>query len=170
MLLTGEEVQLPIGASSVHSPGYFQDAHFGADRWLIGLLRATSAAWVLAVHIVSGLFPRLIAESLDCGMRGGTPKEDWILVVSSRIPVHKNRRGCWVSPAPSPFCFFSFSVRLWSRYKHRVDDVDHTVGHFNVGDGDHGVVDHRPHLSNADCRVRHVQHGKARHGKHITRV
>ncbi len=80
--LTGEEVSLPLGEPSILLLGYVQDAQFDADRWLIGLLQATPAARILEVPTVAGLFPSLIAGTIDSGMRSGIPEEDWSTVVT----------------------------------------------------------------------------------------
>jgi hypothetical protein len=80
--LTGEAVPLPLEEISVLLLGYVQDAQFDADRWLIGLLQATPAARILEVPTVSGLFPSMIAETIDSGMRKGIPSEDWSTVVT----------------------------------------------------------------------------------------
>ncbi|MDG2143406.1 MAG: hypothetical protein P8N31_07615, partial [Planctomycetota bacterium] len=50
--------------------------------WLIGLLQATPTAMILEVPAVNGLFPSLIADTIDSGMRSGIPKEDWSSVVT----------------------------------------------------------------------------------------
>lgn len=80
--LSGEEVPLPLGEPAVLLLGYVQDAQFDADRWLIGLLQATPPVRIIEVPTVSGLFPSLIEDTIDSGMRRGIPKEDWSSVVT----------------------------------------------------------------------------------------
>jgi hypothetical protein len=80
--LDGETLALPLDEPSVLLVGYVQDVQFDADRWLIGLLQATPPARILEVPTVAGLFPRLIANKIDAGMRSGIPSEDWEAVVT----------------------------------------------------------------------------------------
>jgi len=80
--LDGETVSLPLDEPSVLLVGYVQDAQFDADRWLIGLLQAPPPVRILEIPAVVGLFPRLIAGTIDSGMRSGIPNEDWQSVVT----------------------------------------------------------------------------------------
>ncbi len=80
--LEGESVSLPLGEPSVLLVGYVQDAQFDADRWLVGLMQATPPVRILEVPAVAGLFPRLIEDVIDGGMRNGIPSEDWQSVVT----------------------------------------------------------------------------------------
>jgi hypothetical protein len=80
--LEGEETTLPLGEPTVLLVGYVQKAQFDADRWLIGLLQAPPPARVLEVPTIEGLFPRMIAGTIDDGMRSGIPSEDWQSVVT----------------------------------------------------------------------------------------
>ncbi len=80
--LNGQRVQLPLNEPAVLLLGYVQDALFDADRWFIGLLQAPPAARILEVPTVKGLFPSLIADTIDEGMRSGIPSEDWKAVVT----------------------------------------------------------------------------------------
>lgn len=83
--LAEEPVRLPedlAGAPAVLLLGYEQDAQFDADRWLYGLLQARLPVRVLEVPTIPGLFPRLLAGTIDDGMRSGIPSEDWESVVT----------------------------------------------------------------------------------------
>ncbi|MFT5049844.1 MAG: hypothetical protein ACI8QZ_001237 [Chlamydiales bacterium] len=80
--LDGETLSLPLDEPSVLLIGYVQDAQFDADRWLVGLLQAPPPVRILEVPTVVGLFPRLIADTIDSGMRSGIPSEDWQSVVT----------------------------------------------------------------------------------------
>ena len=80
--LEGEPIALPPKEPSILLVGYVQKAQFDADRWLVGLLQVTPPAKILEVPAVAGLFPRLIAGTIDGGMRKGIPQEDWQSVVT----------------------------------------------------------------------------------------
>lgn len=88
--VTGEsleqvEVTLPddlAGAPAVLLVGYLQDAQFDADRWLYGLLQADLDVAIREVPTIPGLFPRVLAGTIDDGMRSGIPTEDWQTVVT----------------------------------------------------------------------------------------
>lgn len=80
--LEGEPVALPLREASILLVGYVQKAQFDADRWLVGLLQVTPPVKILEVPAVAGLFPRLIAGTIDGGMRKGIPQEDWQSVVT----------------------------------------------------------------------------------------
>ncbi|MFT5286200.1 MAG: hypothetical protein ACI8TQ_002368 [Planctomycetota bacterium] len=75
--LTGEKLALPLNEPTVLLLGYVQDAQFDADRWLIGLLQATPPVRILEVPTIPGLFPTMLAGTIDEGMRKGIPSEDW---------------------------------------------------------------------------------------------
>lgn len=80
--LDGDPLALPLAEPSVLLLGYVQKAQFDADRWLIGLLQAAPPVRILEVPTVAGLFPRLISDTIDSGMRSGIPSEDWQSVVT----------------------------------------------------------------------------------------
>lgn len=80
--LDGVPVALPLDEPSVLLLGYVQEAQFDADRWLIGLLQVRPDVRILEVPTLPGLFPSLIAETIDEGMRSGIPEEDWSSVVT----------------------------------------------------------------------------------------
>jgi hypothetical protein len=80
--LAGTPTALPLDEPAVLLLGYVQDAQFDADRWLIGLLQAPPSVRILEVPTMPGIFPRLIADTIDTGMRGGIPNEDWESVVT----------------------------------------------------------------------------------------
>jgi hypothetical protein len=62
--------------------GFEQDAQFDADRWLFGLLQAGTPARVLEVPTIASRIAGAFASSIDSGMRGGIPSEDWGSVVT----------------------------------------------------------------------------------------
>ncbi len=75
--LEGKTLALPLNEPTVLLLGFVQEAQFDADRWLIGLLQATPPVRILEVPTIPGLFPRLIGDTIDDGMRNGIPSEDW---------------------------------------------------------------------------------------------
>ncbi len=83
--LEGQKVQIPedwAGKPTVVLVGYKQRAQFDADRWLYGLLQAETPVALYEVPTIKGLFPRMLAGTIDEGMRGGIPSEDWQSVVT----------------------------------------------------------------------------------------
>jgi hypothetical protein len=99
--LAGDAVTLPTlgaGAPLLLLIGYEQEAQFDLDRWLLGLDQAGWRVRTFEVPTLPGLFPRLLAGTIDSGMRRGIPAEDWASVVTvygdARAPrrVHRQRR------------------------------------------------------------------------------
>lgn len=83
--LDGTEHRLPQdlpGGKVLLLVGYVQDAQFDIDRWLLGLVQAEADLPVYEVPTIRGIFPGLIAGSIDEGMRKGIPREDWAAVVT----------------------------------------------------------------------------------------
>lgn len=83
--LDGTAWRLPedlAGAPALLLVGYVQKAQFDADRWLLGLLQAEAPLRVLEVPTIRGWVPRLMAGTIDQGMRDGIPEEDWASVVT----------------------------------------------------------------------------------------
>ncbi len=80
--LDREMVTLPLDEPTIMLVGYVQDAQFDADRWLVGLLQVAPAARILEVPTLTGLFPRMLGDTIDNGMRSGIPSEDWETVVT----------------------------------------------------------------------------------------
>jgi len=83
--LAGDAVSLPAlgaGAPLLLLVGYEQEAQFDLDRWLLGLDQAGWRLRTLEVPTLPGLFPRLLAGTIDGGMRRGIPAEDWASVVT----------------------------------------------------------------------------------------
>jgi hypothetical protein len=83
--LAGAPVQLPAigaGAPLLLLVGFDQDAQFDLDRWLFGLDTAGWRVRTYEVPTLPGLFPRLLAGTIDGGMRRGIPAEDWASVVT----------------------------------------------------------------------------------------
>ncbi|MBL8736319.1 MAG: hypothetical protein JNL12_07840 [Planctomycetes bacterium] len=83
--LAGDAVTLPAlgaGAPLLLLVGYEQEAQFDLDRWLLGLDQAGWRVRTFEVPTLPGLFPRLLAGTIDGGMRRGIPAEDWASVVT----------------------------------------------------------------------------------------
>lgn len=83
--LAGDAVQLPAtgaGAPMLLLVGYEQEAQFDLDRWLLGLDAAGWRVRSFEVPTLPGLFPRLLAGTIDGGMRRGIPAEDWASIVT----------------------------------------------------------------------------------------
>lgn len=83
--LEGESVSLPdalAGEPAVLLVGYVQNAQFDLDRWILGLLEAETPVKLLEIPTIKGLVPGMIANTIDEGMRGGIPEEDWGSVVT----------------------------------------------------------------------------------------
>ncbi|MEM7307471.1 MAG: hypothetical protein AAF682_12410 [Planctomycetota bacterium] len=83
--LDGTPLRLPadlLGAPAILLVGYVQDAQFDADRWLLGLAQSGTGARVFEVPTIQGWVPRMIAGTIDQGMRNGIPEEDWGSVVT----------------------------------------------------------------------------------------
>ncbi len=83
--LAGESVRLPedlAGAPALLLVGYAQNAQFDLDRWLLGLMQAEVDVKALEVPTIDGLMPGLISGTIDEGMRGGIPEQDWATVVT----------------------------------------------------------------------------------------
>ncbi len=62
--------------------GYVQKAQFDADRWLFGLLQSETPARLVELPTIRGLFPRVLRDTIDSGMRSGIPEEDWGTVIT----------------------------------------------------------------------------------------
>ena len=83
--LAGAPVPLPTvgaGAPLLLLVGYEQEAQFDLDRWLLALDAAGWRVRTFEVPTLPGLFPRLLASTIDGGMRRGIPAEDWASVVT----------------------------------------------------------------------------------------
>lgn len=62
--------------------GYEQETQFDLDRWLLALDQVGWRVRTFEVPTLPGLFPRLLAGTIDGGMRRGIPAEDWASVVT----------------------------------------------------------------------------------------
>jgi hypothetical protein len=83
--LDGQEVRFPDAGEGVPLLlliGFEQDAQFDIDRWLLGLHQAEVDVRVFEVPTIPGMVPRMIAGTIDDGMRRGIPEEDWGGVVT----------------------------------------------------------------------------------------
>ncbi|GJM21471.1 MAG: hypothetical protein DHS20C15_13860 [Planctomycetota bacterium] len=83
--LEGESITLPdalAGKPAVLLVGYVQNTQFDLDRWILGLLQAGTPVQLLEVPTIDGLVPGMIANTINEGMRGGIPEEDWGSVVT----------------------------------------------------------------------------------------
>jgi hypothetical protein len=75
-------VTLPPAEPCVLLVGYRQNAQFDADRWLYGFLQAQIDLPIFEVPTLKGLFPRMLGDTIDNGMRKGIPSKDWQSVVT----------------------------------------------------------------------------------------
>lgn len=83
--LDGQTVRFPdavAGRPAVLLIAYDQDTQFDVDRWLLGLLQGKLQAPLYEMPTIPGAIPRLLAGTIDEGMRGGIPSEDWGSVVT----------------------------------------------------------------------------------------
>ena len=83
--LDGKQVSFPdavAGGPAVLLIAYEQRAQFDVDRWLLGLLQGELQAPLYEVPTIPGALPGLFAGTIDEGMRGGIPSEDWGVVVT----------------------------------------------------------------------------------------
>lgn len=83
--LDGTVVAIPDdwrGAPTLVLVGYVQDAQFDLDRWLLGILQAELDVRLVEVPTIPGAIPSLFSGTIDEGMRGGIPPEDWGTVVT----------------------------------------------------------------------------------------
>ena len=83
--LDGTPVEFPkvvAGRPAVLLIAFEQDGQFDVDRWILGLLQANLQAALYELPTIPGAVPGLFAGTIDEGMRGGIPKEDWGAVVT----------------------------------------------------------------------------------------
>ena len=66
-----------LGEPTIILLGYIQDSQFDIDRWLIGLDMRQVNAKIYEVPTIKGIFPRLMSERINEGMRSGIPKVLW---------------------------------------------------------------------------------------------
>ena len=89
------------GRPAVLLIAYEQQTQFDVDRWLLGFVQAQLDAAIYELPTIPGAIPGLFAGSIDEGMRGGIPKEDWAVVVTmyddgdaiARFTGNDKRRG-----------------------------------------------------------------------------
>lgn len=77
--------QLPAafrGEQTLLLLGYKQDSQFDIDRWLIGLDMSKTELPTYEIPAIQGLFPRMISDTIDNGMRKGIPSELWSNVIT----------------------------------------------------------------------------------------
>ena len=70
------------GQSTVLLIAYEQRGQFDVDRWILGLLQGGLEAPLYELPTIPGAIPGLFANTIDNGMRGGIPEEDWGVVVT----------------------------------------------------------------------------------------
>lgn len=70
------------GRPAVLLIAYEQDTQFDVDRWLLGLIQGQLDAPLYELPTIPGALPGMFAGTIDEGMRGGIPKEDWAAVVT----------------------------------------------------------------------------------------
>jgi hypothetical protein len=83
--LTGERVEVPaawFGAPTVVLIGYVQDAQFDADRWMLGLMQAGAKVRIVELPTINSRIASVFEDTIDEGMKGGIPPEDWSSVVT----------------------------------------------------------------------------------------
>ena len=83
--LADTAVALPAagaGAPLLLLVGYEQETQFDLDRWLLALDQVGWRVRTYEVPTLPGLVPRLLAGTIDGGMRRGIPAEDWAGVVT----------------------------------------------------------------------------------------
>ena len=62
--------------------GYIQRAQFDIDRWILGILQAEIPVSIVEVPTIAGMFPEILQNTINNGMRSGIPNEDWGSVVT----------------------------------------------------------------------------------------
>lgn len=83
--LDGRPVALPgafAGEPSLLLVGYKMRTQFDIDRWMLGLHDTGIDVPVYELPTILGFGPRLVAGSIDEGMRQGIPEEDWGIVIT----------------------------------------------------------------------------------------
>ena len=83
--LSGKKWNLPKeikGQKTLLLIGYKQKSQFDIDRWLIGIDQKRYKVNVFEIPAVQGIIPRIIANSIDSGMRSGIPKPLWSVVIT----------------------------------------------------------------------------------------
>ena len=83
--LEGDKFAIPgdlNGEPAVLLIGYLMESQFDIDRWILGLVQAETPVRIIEVPTIPGMFPGMFAGSIDEGMRGGIPSEDWGSVVT----------------------------------------------------------------------------------------
>lgn len=83
--LSGERVDVPkawAGAPTVVLIGYVQDAQFDADRWMLGLMQAGAKVRIVELPTIHSRIASVFEDTIDEGMKGGIPPEDWSSVVT----------------------------------------------------------------------------------------
>jgi hypothetical protein len=84
--LHDDVVDLPAavsGSPAILMVGYQQNTQFDLDRWTIGFTMADAKVRVVEVPVIPAWFPTMFLQgTIDNGMRGGIPQEDWGNVVT----------------------------------------------------------------------------------------
>jgi hypothetical protein len=62
--------------------GYVQETQFDIDRWLIGIDMTGTEIAFYELPAIAGMFPRMLKDKIDNGMRKGIPKELWKGVIT----------------------------------------------------------------------------------------
>lgn len=62
--------------------GYEMEAQFDLDRWLLGIFDAGVDLPVYEVPTIVGMIPGWISGTINEGMRGGIPPDDWAQVIT----------------------------------------------------------------------------------------
>ena len=83
--LDGKAWKIPqdlAGKPAIVLVGFVQDSQFDIDRWLLGITQAETPVPFLELPTIKGLAPRMFKGTIDDGMRGGIPQEDWRGVIT----------------------------------------------------------------------------------------
>jgi len=83
--LDGRRVSLPedlAGEPALLLVAYKQKTQFDVDRWALGLLQKGVDVRTLEVPTIRGWGGRLMASTIDKGMRKGIPRDEWGAVVT----------------------------------------------------------------------------------------
>ena len=62
--------------------GFIQRAQFDIDRWILGIIQAEIPVSIVEVPTIAGMFPEMLQNTINNGMRSGIPNEDWGSVVT----------------------------------------------------------------------------------------
>lgn len=82
-VLTDEQVRIPEffrNKPTLLLVGYVQEGQFDIDRWILALKQLKTPIDIAEVPAIQGVFPRIISNQINSGMRDGIPQGDWKIV------------------------------------------------------------------------------------------